>query len=156
MYIIMKRIAIILSLVLSVFTLSAQRGDGGQRGSQHNNGERPSTEERQAQELAQMTKVLSLTPDQIVSLKEKQNKLTEDIEKKRANLTKDSDRKVVREEMMKMREQYNVDVKKLLTDEQKVKYETYLKERESKMKERQGQGQRPGDGERGQGRARSN
>lgn len=156
----MKRIGIFLMILLSTMVVSAQRGDGGQRGEGKSQGQRMSSEERQEQELVQMTKALSLTPEQVVDVTKIQNKLTADIELKRSTMSKDTDRKVMREEMKELRDQYNEDVKVLLTDEQKLKYEAYLKKREDKMNQRQGQasgqGKGQGQGQRQGGGQRSN
>ncbi|MDA3852641.1 MAG: hypothetical protein PF444_00130 [Bacteroidales bacterium] len=145
----MKRIGIILMVLLSTVVVSAQRGDVGQRGEGKSHGPKMSSEERQEQQLVQMTKNLSLTPEQVADVTKIQDKLTLAIEVKRSTMSKDTDRKVMRKEMAELREQYNEDVKALLTDEQKVKYEAYLKEREDKMMQRQGQhqGQRQGGGQ---------
>jgi len=147
----MKRLGLILAICLTTLTLSAQRGDGGQRGERSSNGQRMSMEDRQAKELEQLTTQLELTPAQVTEISKLQEASTKAMKEKRESMSKDTDRKVMAEEMSALREKYNEDVKALLTDDQKVKYEALVKEREEQMKQRQGQRQGGGQGgERGQ------
>lgn len=145
----MKRIGIVLMMLLSLTLVSAQRGEGGQRGGNEKGGQRMSTEERQEKELAELSKTLSLSSTQITEVKLIQDKLVKDIEAKRESMTEDSDRKAMREEMKALRTQYNKDIVALLNDEQKAKYKELTEQREEEMKQRQGQRGGQGQGQRG-------
>ena len=146
-FIAMRKIGITLMILLMTMSVSAQRGNGGQRGSEQKSEQRMSPEERQAKELAQLTKVLSLSDKQIVEVANLQTAMSKDIKAKRASMTSNSDRKTMRTEMEALRNKYNEDVLTLLDDEQKEKYIAYLKKKDEKMKPGHSQGQRPEGGQ---------
>lgn len=134
-------------LLLSSLLVSAQRGEDGQRSDRQKSAQRTSLAERQEQELAQLTKDLSLTAEQQMSIAKLQKALNDAVVVSREKSTDAADRKLKRQEKMKLRKQYDTDLMALLTPKQKKKYEAILKARSEQM---QNQGQRPNAGQGGQ------
>ncbi len=131
----MKKLGTILVLFLGLNAIWAQGPGGGQR---------MSMEERQAQELKNLTKALDLDENQITAVKELQADFAKEAKELRSGMQQGGDRQAMREGMYKLRNQFDVDVKAVLTKEQYPKFEEYIKNRDSQMQQRQGQGQRQG------------
>ncbi len=132
-------------LFAATFLLSAQRGGSRPRGkSGAQGGKYMSMEARQAQELDTLTKVLSLTDEQVEKVKALQEKQQKAFEENRASMSENTDRDAMREKMEAMRKQYDTDLKALLTDEQAEKYEAYQTKRKEEMKKRMKEGRGPG------------
>lgn len=138
----MKRMFLITVLFLSVFSLAQAQRNTGQRPSRSGSGQprmNPSEWiERRTQRLAE---TLSLNEDQIAKVKAI---YTKDAEEQRKAFEKakaegqEPDREKMREQMIASRTRQDNEIKALLTDEQKVKFENYIKEREERMKNWQG------------------
>lgn len=129
--------------------VEAQRGTG-QRPSQSESGQRPqrmNPEERIERQTSRLKEQLSLTDEQTGKVKAL---LTSNMEKQRAEWEKrraemeqarenqQVDRDKMRAEMKARMDAQDAEIKALLTDEQKAKYEKVIKEREERMKNRQG------------------
>lgn len=135
----MKRLGFIVALLLGVNMLWAQPPGGGQR---------VSIEERQLQELKSLKTALDLDKDQVKGVKEFQSDFAKSMETIRSGMGQNNDRKAMREEVDKLRDKFDADVKTLLTDEQKPKYLEYLKKRDEQMQQqRQGKGRGQGQGQ---------
>jgi len=100
-------------------------------------GQRMTSEERVAKQLAMYQKKLSLTEDQATSIKAV---LTENAETMKAKMkaAKESGNRPDRSEMKEMKEKENVAVRALLNDDQKTTFDNLLKNQESKMHNRMG------------------
>lgn len=147
----MKKLLLLSILLLGVFSLSQAQRNTGERPSQSKGESRPeriSPEERIEREVKQLKDTLALTDEQAVKVKEIYSK---NEEKRRAAFEKaresgeEPDREAMRKEMMAAMEAQNTEIKAVLTNEQKVKFESYLKARQERMKNWQGRGdgQRP-------------
>lgn len=138
----MKKMFLITVLFLSVFSLAQAQRNTGQRPSRSGGGQprmNPSEWiERRTQRLAE---TLSLSEDQIAKVKAIYTKDSEEqrkaMEKARAD-GQEFDREKMREQMTASRTKQDNEIRALLTDEQKVKFEQYIKEREERMKNWQG------------------
>jgi Spy/CpxP family protein refolding chaperone len=96
--------------------------------------ERGSRGEREEQQMKQLKEKVGISDEQAVKIKEIMKKARDDA---RAEFEKgDGDREARREIMMKHAEKSDAEIMKLLTKEQKAKYETLKKERQKEMKER--------------------
>lgn len=128
----MKNLALILVLFLSVNTLWAQQQQKG--------GQRISMEERQKQELKELKSTLELTAEQEKEIVKLQTAFTKESKALRSGMTQNTDRKAMRDKMTTLRKKYDTDVKALLTDEQKAKYDKLIAKRQEQMQgQRQGQ-----------------
>lgn len=140
----MKRVSLILMVLLATTLVSAQRGGSNSRGERPGGEQRMSPEERQAQELDTLTKVLSLSEEQRTKIEELQENQRKAFEENREAMSENTDREAMREKMMAMREKYEEDMKSILTPEQVEKYDAYQKKREEEMKEMMEGGGGPG------------
>lgn len=97
----------------------------------------PRMGDRGGREEAQMKRLkekVGLTDDQMVKVKEILKKVREET---RADFEKsDGDREARRIAMMKRTEKSDAEIMKLLSKEQKIKYEEFKKERQREMEER--------------------
>lgn len=133
----------LIGIFVVLFTFSTviaqEQGEGSRR-------ERPARGERRGFNPEQMIQAykerLNLTDKQVDQLKE----IFKESREKMIALREDDsmDRRQRMEAMMKMREDQNEEIKKMLTEEQLKTYEAYLKERQ----ERRGRRNPPGEGER--------
>ena len=144
----MKKFLFIFVLFLGVFSLAQAQRDTSQRPS--STGDRPQRmdpAERVERQTQHLKETLSLTDEQTAKVK---GIYTKNMEKQRQAFEKaresgkEVDREEMRTQMMTSMKQQDTEVKALLTDEQKVKYEEFIKEREERMKNWQG-----GSGRRG-------
>jgi Spy/CpxP family protein refolding chaperone len=98
---------------------------------QPRSGERGNREEMQIKRLKEK---VGITDDQAAKIKEIMKKAREDA---RAGMENgDGDREARREAMKKQMEKSDAEIMKLLTKEQKVKYEELKKERQKEMEQR--------------------
>ncbi len=157
----MKKLLLILALFVGVVTVAeAQRGSG-ERPSQSK--DRPEGRGRMNPEEMVDRQVTTLTKE--LTLSEKQSKelrvlLTKNMEARKAEMEKrraemeaarekgDVDRDKMRAAMQAERSKQDKEIKALLNDEQKAKYDQLQKEREERWKNRQGGGPRPEGGSR--------
>ncbi|MDD4192008.1 MAG: hypothetical protein PHI28_11795 [Mangrovibacterium sp.] len=138
----MKKMFLMTVLFLSVFSLAQAQRNTGQRPSRSGNGQprmNPSEWiERRTQRLAD---ALSLNEDQVTKVKAVYTKNSEGqrkaMEKARAE-GQEYGREKMREQMQASRIRQDNEIRALLTDEQKVKFEQYLKERDERMRNWQG------------------
>lgn len=160
----MKRIVYVLSalaIMLSVSNdLSAQqRGDRGQRGDRQGQGQgdrqgqgqNMSFSERQGRALKMMEDSLALSEDQVVKIKKLNKTYDTKFETMREEVMESGDRSAMRDKMQGLMETYNKDIKLLLTEDQKNKYDKLMTERRSRRSSDQGQRSRRTDGERSRG-----
>ena len=131
----MKKFLVAGCLLIFAFMVSAQGGQGGQRGGQR-------TPEQQAQRYERMKTTVGLNDKQIADIK----KIDEEFAPKLRELREKypNDREKMQEERTKLTNQQNEKVKPLLTAEQYTKYVEFV---------RQGPGQR---GQGGGGNRRNN
>jgi Spy/CpxP family protein refolding chaperone len=131
----------ILTLLLSLSGLSAglaaaQYQGGGYGRPQGGDGQRRpmSVDER----VKRMTKDLNLTTDQQTKVKS----ILEDEQKKAQDLRNDtsSDRQTMRQKMMQLRQDTSDQVRALLDDKQKEKFDKMEQQREDRMQNRRGGG----------------
>lgn len=94
-------------------------------------GERGNREDAQTQRMKER---LGLTDDQAAKVKAILKKSREEMQAEFGN--NDGDREARRDAMMKRAEKNDAEIVKLLTKEQKVKYEEMKKERKKQMEER--------------------
>lgn len=129
----MKNLALILVMFLSINSVWAQQ----QRSEQ-----RISIEERQKQELQQLKSALDINEAQETQIVKLQTAFAKESKTLRSGMSQNSDRQAMREQMNTLRKKYDTDVKAVLTDAQKVKYEELLAKRKENMQgQRQGQSQ---------------
>ena len=155
----MKKLFIISSLIiLAIAGQSAiaqnNRGNGEGQRQRQGDGERMTFAQRQSQILESLTTSLSLTDDQVAKTKELNKKYDEKFTALRNSSSTPEERQAQRGEMRKLMDQYNIEFKALLTEEQAKKYETLVQQRrENSQRERQ----RPGNnsGERSRERSRT-
>jgi len=140
----MKRILLITVLFLSVFSLAQAQRNTGQRPSKAGGGNGPGMmdpAERVERQTQRLSEALSLDADQIAKVKAIYTKNGEEqrkaFEKAKAE-GQEFDREKMREQMKASMAKQDNEIKALLTPEQKVKFEQYLKDREERMKNRQG------------------
>ena len=130
----MKKLGLLL-LSVFVFTVVSTAQDRGQR-----NFDPKEMAKRQTEEL---TKVLDLNKDQQKKVLELNTEAGEKMSAMRNDMMSGGgDREALREKMMKIREDQNKEMKKILTEEQYKKYEKYLEERRSQRGQRGPGGQR--------------
>lgn len=136
----MKRILLIAVLLLTVFSLAQAQRNTGQRPSKSENGQQPrmtDPAERIERQTQRLSEALSLNEDQITKVKEIYTKNAEThrkaFEEARAS-GEEIDREKMHEQMKASMAKQDNEIKALLTDEQKVKFEKFIKEREEKMK----------------------
>jgi Spy/CpxP family protein refolding chaperone len=146
----MKRIFLITILFLSVFSLAQAQRDTGQRPSRGGGGNgqgRMDPAERVERQTQRLTEALSLNADQIAKVKAIYTKNAENqrkaVEEARAS-GQQPDREKMREQMRASMTKQDNEIKALLTAEQKVKFEEFIKEREERMKNWQGRQGGPG------------
>ncbi len=143
----MKKLFLITVLFLGILSFAqAQRGSG-QRPSQAGGG-RPQMDpaERVERQTQRLKEVLSLTDEQTLKVKDIYKKYSEkhrEAFQKARESGEEFDREKMREQMQATMAQQDNEVRALLTEEQKVKFEAFIKERAERMKNWQ-QGQRPG------------
>lgn len=119
----MKKLGLLL-LSVFVFTVVTTAQDRGPR-----NFDPKEMAKRQTEEL---TKVLDLNKDQQKKVLELNTKSGEKMSELREDMMGGGDREAMREKMMKIREDQNKEMKKILTEDQYKKYEKYLEERRSR------------------------
>ena len=130
----MKKLGLLL-LSVFVFTVVSTAQDRGQR-----NFDPKEMAKRQTEEL---TKVLDLNKDQQKKVLELNTEAGEKMSAMRNDMMSGGgDREAMREKMMKIREDQNKEMKKILTEDQYKKYEKYLEERRSQRGQRGPGGQR--------------
>ena len=139
----MKRILLITVLFLSVFSLAQAQRNTGQRPSKSGEGGpgRMDPAERIERQTQRLTEALTLNADQITKVKAIYTKNAEEQHKafeKARSSGEGFDREKMREQMKTSMTKQDNEIKALLTPEQKVKFEKFIKEREERMKNRQG------------------
>ncbi|MCL3780043.1 hypothetical protein EMN47_06535 [Prolixibacteraceae bacterium JC049] len=92
--------------------------------------QKQSPEERAKKELAWMTKELKLNETQV----KKVEAISKTFNTKMKDLRKSGDRSQMRDAFMKMRDDRNKELQKVLTEDQYKKYQTLLKERRKNRK----------------------
>ena len=127
----MKQIGIILMILLSSLLASAQ--DANNEKDKQKSDQISAIEKRQAQELAQLTKQLTLTKEQQASIATLQNKLNTAEKNYKESTKDDPERKMKKQEMKKLRQSYEEDVIAVFTKKQKSKYNAILKAKEQQM-----------------------
>ncbi len=154
----MKRIVFILSALAIMLTvtgeLSAQQGgERGNRGNGQGQGERQrmSFSERQEQNLKMLTDSLGLTADQITKIKALNKTYETKSDKMREEAAESGDRNAMREKMRSFMDDYNKDVRALLTDKQKVKFDKLQENRQSRRPSEQGERSRGSNGQSSRG-----
>lgn len=140
----MKKYFLITVLFLSVVTIAeAQRGNG-QRPSQSGGGQHPqiNPEQMMERQIQRLDEAVKLTDAQKVKVKEifkkngeKQREMFQSMRNSGTEPT-EADREKMRAQRDEFRKKQDAEIKALLTGDQVAKYETYLKEREARMKER--------------------
>jgi Spy/CpxP family protein refolding chaperone len=139
----MKRILLITVLFLSVFSLAQAQRNTGERPSKSDDGGHRMMDpaERIERQTQRLTEALSLNEDQVTKVKgiytkyaEKHRKAFEEARASGEEIDRDKMHETMKASMTKQ----DNEIKALLTDEQKVKFEKYIEEREEKMKNRQG------------------
>lgn len=148
----MKRIVYVLcalAIMLSVSNdLSAQqRGDRGQGGQRQG----MSFSERQGRALKMMEDSLALSDDQVLKIKKLNKTYDTKFETMREEVMESGDRSVMREKMRGLMETYHKDIKLLMSEDQKTKYDKLIAERRSRRSSDQGQRSRRTNGERSRG-----
>lgn len=129
----MKQIGLVLMLLLSSLLITAQSA-GDKPLKDHKNQEKKlAVETRQAKELEQLTKQLTLTPEQQASIVELQGNMNNAAKASHEAVKGDPDRKAKREQMMLLRKEYDTNLMALLTPVQKKKYEAILKARQEQQ-----------------------
>lgn len=122
--------------ILAVGAAASQYQEGGFEGGQGDGGRRGpmSADER----LKRMTKDFNLTADQQSKIKP----ILMDEQKKMEDLRDDSssDRQAVRAKMMQIRQDTNDQIRALLDDKQKEKFDKQERERQERMQNRRGGG----------------
>lgn len=129
----MKRLGILFFAMVLVSTISFAQNRGGQRNFD--------PKERAKQTTADLKDKLGLNSDQekkVYDLNLKNNEKMMEMRKEMQG--SGGGFEGMREKMGAVREEYNKEMKKILTDKQWEKYEKYMEERRS----RRGQGGRPG------------
>jgi Spy/CpxP family protein refolding chaperone len=126
----MKKIGIVLMLLVSSLLITAQEASSKTEKDLQNSEQKSAVEKRQAEELAQLTKQLTLTPEQQASIVELQQNLNNAAKASREATKDDPERKAKRKQMMLLRKEYDANVMALLTPKQKKKYEAILKQEE--------------------------
>lgn len=111
-------ILLAISAILSVVTVAQPRNGEG----------------RAEAQLKRLQEKVGLTEEQAVKVKEILQKGREEARKAFEN--GDGDRESMREMMMKSRERSDAEIMKLLTKEQKPKFEAFRKEQQKEMQER--------------------
>jgi len=121
---------------LAAGILAAQYQGGGYGGSQGEGGRRGPISP--ADQLKRMTKELNLTADQQAKVKP----ILVDAEKKMEDVRNDSsgDRQTMRGKMMQIRQDSNDQIRALLDDKQKEKFDKQQQERQDRMQNRRGGG----------------
>lgn len=141
----MRKLVLILALFVAVVTVAEAQRNTGQRPSQSQSGqprgERMSPEERLERQVNNMKEKLGLSEEQTTKvtalLKANQEKQRAAFEKARES-GEQPDREKMRAQMQENMKKQDADIKALLTDEQKTKYDAMIKEREERMKNWQG------------------
>jgi len=129
----MKQIGIILMILLSSLLASAQDANNEKGKDKQKSDQISAIEKRQAQELAQLTKQLTLTKEQQASIATLQNKLNTAEKNYKESTKDDPERKMKKQEMKKLRQSYEEDVIAVFTKKQKSKYNAILKAKEQQM-----------------------
>lgn len=123
----MKQIGIMVMFFLTSLLVSAQHDEAKKQNDGQTSKQSIAFEKRQTEDLAQLTKQLSLTPEQQASITQLQKNLNDATKAYRASKAKDPEHKAKRDEMKKLRNSYDTDFMSLLTKKQKTKYEAFLK-----------------------------
>ena len=120
---------------LSVASIHAQDGPPPQHDGRGYGGPGGGGPEMQQRQLDRMTKELSLTPDQVTSIKA----IQDDTRKQQMTLREDTSTAGPdkRAKMMAMRESEQTKIKALLTDDQKVKYDAMMEKMKEQREHRQ-------------------
>jgi protein CpxP len=113
------------------------QSDGTQQGG------RPNMEQMRERQIEHMTKMLSLTPDQVTQVRA----IDADSMSKMAALRQDTStpREQKRDKMMQIRSDSQAKVRMILTDEQKPKYDAMLAKEKERMEQRRQGGGAPSD-----------
>jgi Spy/CpxP family protein refolding chaperone len=122
----MKKLLVL--LMVTLFTVSSAFA---QERSQRQRGGTP--EERAKSQTEALAKELNLTDAQ----KEKVLKINLKYAQPRTQQDQNTDREKRREEFQKQQKERNDSIKVILTDDQKKKFDKYLKDREDRMRENQ-------------------
>lgn len=122
----MKQFGIVMILLLSSLLVTAQHAEQNSQDIHQNGVQKSSIEKRQTEELAKLSKQLSLTAEQKSSIATLQKNINEASKAYRECGKKDPERKAKRTQMRKLKGSYQDDVKALLNAKQKKKYEAML------------------------------
>lgn len=139
----MKKILLITVLFLSVFTLAQAQRNTGQRPSKGGEGGGPgrmNPAERVERQTQRLNEALTLSADQMAKVKAIYTKNAEENRKafEKARAGEQADREKMHEQMKASLTKQDSEIKALLTPEQKLKFEKFVKEREERMKNWQG------------------
>lgn len=139
----MKKILLITVLFLSVFTLAQAQRNTGQRPSKGGEGGGPGRmdpAERVERQTQRLNEALTLSADQMAKVKAIYTKNAEENRKafEKARAGEQVDREKMHEQMKASLTKQDSEIKALLTPEQKIKFEKFVKEREERMKNWQG------------------
>jgi len=147
----MKKILLITVLFLSVFSFAQAQRNTGQRPSKGGEGGGPGRmdpAERVERQTQRLNEALTLSADQITKVKAVYTKNAEEQKKafeKARSAGEKVDREKMHEQMKASMTKQDNEIKALLTPEQKVKFEKFIKEREERMKNWQGRQNGGGD-----------
>jgi Spy/CpxP family protein refolding chaperone len=119
----LKSLSLMLFIVFTISAVVIAQPRSGDRG-----------ESRAEAQLKRIKEKVQLTDSQAVKVKAIMQKAREEARAEFEN--SDGDRDAMRENMMKRMEKTDAEILKLLTKEQKPKYEEYKKERQKEMEER--------------------
>jgi len=141
----MKKIKLVLVLLVFSVIITAQETSSKTQKNLQKSEQKSAVEKRQAEELAQLTKQLSLTPEQQASIAKLQQNLNNAAKASREATKDDPERKAKRKQMMLLRKEYDANIMAVLTPKQKKKYEAILKanqeeiQRQNAKQENQGE-----------------
>jgi periplasmic protein CpxP/Spy len=126
--------------MLGTLPLVAQDAGSGQAAPQQNGtgqaGGQPTTDQRLNQQLTRLTKVLSLTQDQVTQIKPiLQNQMTQMTALRQDTDTSQMDK---RQQMMQIRSGAQTQIRALLTSDQQPKYDALLAQEQQHMGRRRG------------------
>lgn len=145
----MKRVFFV--IITTVFVLSTVSLNAQNRDNRNGQGERVSFSERQERMLKVLKDSLALNATQVTKIQAINKTYDAKFEALRGT-GGEGDREAMREKMTSLNNQYNAEVKKVLTPEQAKKYDKLAADRRSRMSgsDRPGQGQRQGGNGQGQ------
>ncbi|SEM82326.1 hypothetical protein SAMN05216436_10842 [bacterium A37T11] len=127
----MKKVMMALALISSMFMYSQAQPGGGRGG-------RPNPEDRAKRTAEDLEKELKLSPaqkDSVYSYVLSQSKEQQTLFKPGQG---NEDREATMAKFKSLQEKTDTKIKSLLTDDQKTKYDAYLKQREERMKKFRG------------------